>query len=537
MNQMIAPVLNGKKAGRQWGDFQTPPELAEKVCHYLAEQGISPHVIVEPTCGVGNFLLAALKAFPTIELAYGVEIQGMYIAQLELALDQWKAESGSPVSVILQQDDIFHHRFPAEVLAADDVLIVGNPPWVTNAEVGASNGHNLPTKRNLKQLKGLDALTGRSNFDLAESILLRLLTLFSGRRGTLAMLCKQSVARNLVELLPAKPFAVSQIELLVIDAGIAFDASVAAALLVMRLGGSQQARTGRMAYLDRPAQTLRTFGWVEGQFVANVDMYQTSTTLEGTFPFTWRQGIKHDCASVMELTCRQGVWVNGNGMLAEVENDWVYRLMKGSDLRHFWAKEARKRVIVSQRQLNDDTYHLQVVAPKLWQYLTANKDYFDRRKSRIYEGKPPFALFGVGDYSFKPYKVAISGLHKKPIFSLILPVEGRPVLLDDTCYFVGFERFRDALFTASLLNSPTVQQFLEAIVFTDGKRPYTKQALKRIGLAKVAGRYSFDDLRHFWDKWGYQPAEAVTAEDYEAFRNALLPGKEEAAAQQLRLEL
>ena len=193
----LAAAATRSRKNREWGDFQTPPELASQVCDYLASLGLSPRVIIEPTYGAGNFILAALNSFPTADLVYGVEIQEKYHWHLKLAL-LMQAIRGRRLSaeIELHQDDIFTHSFSEEVLKADNVLIIGNPPWVTNAELGALEAHNLPSKRNLKGFNGLDALTGKSNFDIAEFILLRLLELFSGRRGTLAMLCKNSVIKN-----------------------------------------------------------------------------------------------------------------------------------------------------------------------------------------------------------------------------------------------------------------------------------------------------------------------------------------------------
>jgi len=46
-----------------------------------------------------------------------------------------------------------------------------------------------------------------------------------------------------------------------------------------------------------------------------------------------------------------------------------------------------------------------------------------------------------GSLFFKPYKVAISGLYKSSHFSLLLPVDGKPVMLDDTCYLLGSIRW------------------------------------------------------------------------------------------------
>jgi len=98
---------------REWGDFQTPPGLASQVCHYLAESGVSPRIIIEPTYGTGNFILAALSSFPKAELVYGVEIQDKYEWHLKIAL-LTRAFRGHrpPAEIELHGDDIFTHTFP-----------------------------------------------------------------------------------------------------------------------------------------------------------------------------------------------------------------------------------------------------------------------------------------------------------------------------------------------------------------------------------------------------------------------------------------
>ena len=40
----------------EYGDWQTSLELAFEVCKLLKEIGVNPKVIVEPTCGKGNFI-------------------------------------------------------------------------------------------------------------------------------------------------------------------------------------------------------------------------------------------------------------------------------------------------------------------------------------------------------------------------------------------------------------------------------------------------------------------------------------------------
>ena len=45
----------------EYGDFQTPIELANQICHKLVELGVNPEIIIEPTCGIGNFIDASFR--------------------------------------------------------------------------------------------------------------------------------------------------------------------------------------------------------------------------------------------------------------------------------------------------------------------------------------------------------------------------------------------------------------------------------------------------------------------------------------------
>jgi len=521
--QVLASPVEGEEMlqEREWGDFQTPPRLVDQVCRYLANLPISPQVIIEPTYGLGNFILGALKYFPAAKLMYGVEIQQKYEWQLKLNLLTEAMQGSRPITEIeLHQDDIFTHQFSPEVLNAPDLLIIGNPPWVTNAELGGLNSRNLPPKRNLKALNGLDALTGKSNFDLGEAVLLRLLKLFSYRRGTLALLCKNAVIKNIVKILPEQLFHISNIRALEINAAREFSAAVDASLLVLEMG-QPTTFVCKVATLNRPTDIIKSFGWTHHQFVSNIESYEATPELDGMSPFVWRHGLKHDCAKIMELDRQNGIYTNGNNELVDIEPETTYWLLKSSDLRSFESAQARKKVIVTQYFLGEDTAGLKQQFPKLWSYLTKNNEYFARRKSRIYRDKPRFSIFGIGEYSFKLYKVAISGLYKEPCFSLVCPIDNRPVLLDDTCYFLSFDTYLEALFTASLLNSQIVTRFLGSIVFTDAKRPYTKEILMRIDLTRVASLVTFETLKQFWQKVGYNPRVSVTEPDFEEFARQL----------------
>ena len=77
-------------------------------------------------------------------------------------------------------------------------------------------------------------------------------------------------------------------------------------------------------------------------------------------------------------------------------------------------------------------------------------------------------------------------MYKTPVFRLVEPLDGKPVMLDDTCYFLPCTSHLQAAFITRLLNRPLCQEFLHAIMFTDAKRPITKKLLQRIDLIALA---------------------------------------------------
>jgi hypothetical protein len=104
----------------------------------------------------------------------------------------------------------------------------------------------------------------------------------------------------------------------------------------------------------------------------------------------------------------------------------------------------------------------------------------------------------VGEYSFALWKVAISGFYKKLDFRVVGPHEGKPVVLDDTCYFVACKTKEEASFIAQLLNSHIAKDFFRAFLFWDEKRPITVGLLKRLDLLALARELDVEDtLKEF----------------------------------------
>ncbi len=63
----------------EYGDFQTNKDLANKLAKSLSKNNILPEIIIEPTCGKGNFIIASLSNFKTVKKVFGIEIYKPYI--------------------------------------------------------------------------------------------------------------------------------------------------------------------------------------------------------------------------------------------------------------------------------------------------------------------------------------------------------------------------------------------------------------------------------------------------------------------------
>lgn len=460
-----------------FGDWQTPIDLARTAVRVAAGvMRAPPATVVEPTCGVGAFLLASREQFPTAVLR-GYEVNPAHVA---------KAREDLRGGARVELTDFFEVDWRRELAGLPDpLLLVGNPPWVTNAGLGVLDADNLPQKNNYKSLRGLDALTGKSNFDVSEWMLAHLLDALQGRDATLAMLCKTAVARRLIEHASQRRRAMSVHGLWTIDAMAHFGAAVDACLFVFTTQGAATGALRAPLYdrLDAPTPT-RTMGVADGVLVADLDAWQRARHLQGVCEPQWRSGLKHDCADVMELTPQGEGWVNGRGEPVRIERDRCLPMLKSSDVAH-GVSTPRRAVVVTQRQLGEDTMRLREFAPATWSYLMGHREALDARKSSIYRSQPPFAIFGVGPYSFAPWKVAISGLYKRLTFSLVGPCDGQPVLFDDTCYFLPFEREDDARRAHEALQGDDVQAFFHAQVFWDAKRPIHKALLQSLDLRRV----------------------------------------------------
>lgn len=453
------------------GDFQTPLELAAAVWEKV-DVG-KYQTVIEPTVGSGSFVAAAPPAAATRQW-FCFDLDRTYVKQTKAITKQ--RDINAQVSVknafTLTAKDF------AGLAPDSSILAIGNPPWVTSAALGKSGFDNLPTRLKNTGLKGLDAVTGKSNFDIAEVILLNLLgSLQSFRQVDFVFLLKKSVALRLGQKFLATP-GISDYSTDWIDAKAHWGVEVDACIFKFSYQRDDPSKLTQIHMTDNQGALSRA-GSGKGGFVYNLEGYRYELEQDPeSRQMTWRQGLKHDVASVLELEITDEGLRNKHGEAVQIEDSLLHPWYKSTDI----ARDKPYRHVFPLYQ-HDLKGPLDLADyPQLLTYLESNQSSFTARKSSIYHNKYDYMLFGVGDYTLAPYKVAVSGLHRVPVFRALAPVEGKAPLLDDTCYFLACTSALQAKRLAAYLNSDPVQLFIASLANPGAKRPYTKELLSRVHL-------------------------------------------------------
>lgn len=466
---------------KESGDYQTPINFSDKICSILLEKySIQPHNVIEPTMGVGNFLFSTAKIFKKASL-FGIEINKNYIdTAIKNGLEgKFFCENIFNFDFNKVKDEFSKYQ--------DPLLLIGNPPWVTNSSLSSLDSLNLPFKDNFKQIKGFDAVTGKANFDICEYIILQLLSEFQGHNNCyLAFLCKEIVVKNIIRDLEKYDFKLEFSDVYKFNAMKVFSVNCDAVLFVAKLSTEFNCKTADVYDIINPYEKKSSFGWVDDKFISDIRNYIDD--FDGECQFKWRQGVKHDCSKVMEITMKEGHFFNGyKEEIDFVNSDNIYPLVKSSGFKTSLIKSFNKFVIVTQHYVREDTSYLKKNT-KLYSYLLSHSDDFNKRKSIIYKNTPQFSMFGIGDYSFYKYKIGISGFYKEPKFSYLC--SSKPVMVDDTCYFIGTNDKIASMILFSLLDTEYVYDFLKSISFINSKRPFTKDVLQRLDIYKIYKKYT-----------------------------------------------
>lgn len=468
----------------EFGDFQTPLTLAKEIAILINKLLPQIDTIIEPTCGIGNFLQAFIQIDSKITRFIGWEINPQYV---QVAQNNLLSQNSS-LNISIKVQDFFEiDWFELKKQHIESILFVGNPPWITNTHLMKIMSKNLPSKNNFQGLSGLEAITGKSNFDISEWMLIKICQQISATSSAMAFLVKTSVARKVYQYINKNNLLIANISIYEINAKKYFNVNTSACLFFAR--GIREKPNQYFChvydnlYSLKPSQTI---GISNNKLIANINTYENLSDIDSVCEFKWRSGIKHDASKIMEFNVVEDRLINGKGEIIDIPDDYLYPMYKSSDIGKQILSSPTKKMLVTQKYIGCETSIIEQLSPQTWQYLMNNKEKLDSRKSSIYKKAPRFAIFGVGEYSFKPWKIVISSLYKNIYFHKISLFKNKPIVLDDTCYLLAFDQESQTDLILTLLNSKMTYSFINSLIFYDNKRIITTSILNRINLRCIA---------------------------------------------------
>lgn len=439
------------------GDYQTPLALARDTVAFVKTLvKFTPTQVVEPTCGEGSFVVASASVFPD------ARVRGYEMDEAKVS----RATPGLPANAKLSVANFFSVDWAA-VLEDDACLVVGNPPWVAVSRLGELGSENRPAVALKLGHSGMDSKTGASNFDIAEYMALTLAKELAKKpEAAMALLLKASSVRRLAVHL--QTVAPADIHFFRIDGKKHFGVSVACGLLFVDFAvrGSEP-QYFDYATLDRES-LCRTLT-VRGRHLVAANAEDVSGIVGQKF----RSGVKHDAAEVLELAGDVAPFTNKRNELVDIPNAAVFPFIKSSGL----GCAPHRSLVVPPTGLTAYAHAGDIPSEALLAYLALNKHVFARRKSSVYSKLDEFSIFGIGPYTFKPWKVAISAFSKVPAFHVIGPHRGKPVLFDDTVYFLSFESEAEAWDAHEKLTREESRNALAERIFKEDMRSVKAKVL------------------------------------------------------------
>jgi len=161
-----------------------------------------------------------------------------------------------------------------------------------------------------------------------------------------------------------------------------------------------------------------------------------------------------------------------DSITVELEPDLLYPLLRGRDVRRWQAVPSLYILMMqnpkTRRGIDEAT--VQRNWPKTWAYLkrfeqplrqrSGFKRYFTRkdRHGQVVETGPFYSMFGIGDYTFAPYKVVWRGeVATSLVAAVVSKSKSKIIVPDQTAYMVAFSNEDAAHFLCAVMNSMVVR--------------------------------------------------------------------------------
>lgn len=398
--------------------------------------------------------------------------------------------------------------------------IIGNPPWINWETLPISyrqETYSLWEEYGLYQHRGYEALLGKSKDDLAILLTYVVLNRYLAPKGTLAFVITQSIFKTTGAgrgfrsfVLPAgTPVRIMQVEDLS-DIRPFPGAKNRTALMVLRKGedttypvpyvywqfrpgkgplGAEdsivQAKeaTRRLPLLGQPFDPNDvTSPWLTAcpkalkalEKLIAPSYYRAREGVNtgganGVFYLHLPEEVTGDDKTLTVRNLTAGIKRPVPEVTARLEGALIYPLLRGRDIRP-WKAEPQSYILLTHREGEGlraiPEQELKDKYPRVAQYLAEFAPILDQRRTRVVRNLmatgPFYSVFGIGDYTFAPYKVVWQRIGSKLTAAVVsrkkvsLPIQDL-VIPNDSTVFVPFEQEEEAHYFCTLLNSTPAQ--------------------------------------------------------------------------------
>ena len=190
-----------------------------------------------------------------------------------------------------------------------------------------------------------------------------------------------------------------------------------------------------------------------------------------------RHGVKDDAAAVFGVD---------DDDLDRMEPDRVFPYLKSKHVVKFGLFGHDHRLVPMDAAHEDNEAALRETCPETYAYLEDHRDRLAARSSSWLEKGTFYNVFGLGEYTWAPYKVVWCRLGFKPHFVVVSTVEDdllgeQPVVPGDHCMFVPTDDEQAAHFLCGLLNSDIYRRAIEAVT-GGGKSGLSKSVVSELAL-------------------------------------------------------
>ncbi|MXR51745.1 N-6 DNA methylase [Halovenus sp. WSH3] len=513
------------------GEYYTPRGVAELAVDSLQIDDPASATMLDPGCGSGVFLsvcidrkLAALADRPPAETVetvtssvFGIDLNPVAVKTSTLAylialcpvLDAEAVETVAP--------PVFHadalgltgtSAVPAELFAGVDYLL-GNPPWITwdrlSERVKTRLRERYVDELGLLPHGGAAARLGHSNDDISIPFVWICLDRYLRAGGAVSVVLKRDLltgpAGAILRKLQVGDRSLSMSH--VHDfAGLApFGSQVGAdaALYTMwadtdpSFPAELTAWTGESVDFSTRAALAETADRTETT-VAPLDPDDpTSAWIRadaergalGPCAHEIRHGTKDDAEAVFSVD---------RDLLDRIEPDLVYPYIKSRHVVKYGLFGHELRLVPVKKANQDNEAELRERYPETYRYLADRREQLTDRASSWLDDGPFYNVFGVGEYTWSPYKVVWCRLGFNPHFAVVSTVEDpdlgeKLVVPGDHYMFIGADDEQEAHALCALLNSAVYQKSLRDIA-SAGKSSLSKAVVSELALPR------FEDLPH-----------------------------------------